>query len=92
MAIRLRQRFAIAYSEDLRVRALDLIGNGVSITQVSRLLKISRPTLYRWKQQLEEIGSTAPNKSVPPAQPSLIRDWDKFQEFTAVPAVLRYNK
>ncbi|WP_445301228.1 MULTISPECIES: helix-turn-helix domain-containing protein [unclassified Microcoleus] len=51
--------------EDLRVRALDLIGNGVLISQVSRLLKISRPTLYRWKQQLEEIGSTASKKSVP---------------------------
>jgi transposase len=75
---------ALAYSQDLRVRALDLIENGVSISQVSRLLKISRPTLYRWKQQLEEIGSTAPLKSVPPPQPSLIRDWDKFQEFVDI--------
>lgn len=72
---------AIAYSEDLRVRALDLIGSGVSISKVSRILKISRPTLYRWIHQLEEIGSTAPLKSVPPPQPSKIRDWDKFKEF-----------
>ena len=72
---------ALAYSEDLRVRALDLIGSGVSISKVSRILKISRPTLYRWIHQLEEIGSTAPLKSVPPPQPSKIRDWDKFKEF-----------
>lgn len=75
---------ALAYSQDLRIRALDLIGKGVSISQVSRLLKISRPTLYRWKQQLEEIGSTAPKKSVPPPHPSKIKDWDKFQEFVAL--------
>ncbi|MBD0339718.1 MAG: helix-turn-helix domain-containing protein [Microcoleus sp. Co-bin12] len=70
--------------EDLRVPALDLIGNGVSISQVSRLLKISRPTLYRWKQQLEEIGRAAPKKSVPPPQPSKIKDWDKFQDFVDI--------
>lgn len=69
------------YSEDLRVRALDLMGSRVSISKVSRLLKISRPTLYRWKQQLEQTGATAPKKSVPPPQPSKIRDWDKFKEF-----------
>ncbi|MCG5061727.1 MAG: helix-turn-helix domain-containing protein [Limnoraphis sp. WC205] len=40
---------AIAYSEDLRVRALEWLKNGISISQVSRGLKISRPTLYRWK-------------------------------------------
>ena len=72
---------AHAYSEDLPVRALDLIGSYVSISKVSRILKISRPTLYRWKKQLEEIGLTAPLKSVPPPQPSKIRDWDKFKEF-----------
>ena len=72
---------ASAYSKDLRVRTLDLIRRGVSITQVSRELKISRPTLYRWKEQLEKTGSTSPNKSVPPPQPSKIRDWKRFQEF-----------
>lgn len=72
---------ANAYSEYLRVRALDLIGRGVSISRVSLILKISRPTLYRWKQQLEKIGSTTPKKSLPPPQPSKIRDWDKFKEF-----------
>lgn len=48
---------------------------------VSRLLNISRPTLYRWIHQLETTGSTAPKKSVPPPQPSKIKDWKKFQKF-----------
>ncbi|NES04191.1 MAG: hypothetical protein F6K22_15930 [Okeania sp. SIO2F4] len=34
------------YSQDLRERALNLINNGMSINRVSRLLKISRPTLH----------------------------------------------
>ncbi|NES86456.1 MAG: helix-turn-helix domain-containing protein, partial [Moorea sp. SIO2B7] len=53
---------AIAYSEDLRIRAIDLRETGMSISQVSRLLKISRPTLYRWVEQFEKTGSTAPRK------------------------------
>ena len=49
--------------------------------KVSRALKISRPTLYRWKKQLERTGSTVALKGCPPAQPSGIKDWDKFKEF-----------
>ena len=72
---------AIAYSKDLRIRAINLIEKGMSIAQVSRLLEISRPTLYRWIEQWETSGSTAPKKSVPPAQPAKIKDWEKFREF-----------
>ena len=72
---------AHAYSQDLRIRALELIKTGMSISQVSRLLKISRPTLYRWVEQFETTGSTAPSPSVPPPQASKIKDWKKFQEF-----------
>lgn len=72
---------ASAYSQDLRVRALELIKRGVSITQVSRLLKISRPTLYRWRPQLETSGSTAPQPPRPPPQSAHIKDWQKFKEF-----------
>lgn len=68
----------ITYSEDLRVRALDLIKSGSSI---GRLLKISRPTLYRWLEQFETTGSSAPQPRVPPPQPAKIRDWQKFKEF-----------
>ena len=72
---------AIAYSKDLRQRALNLISSGMTITVVSRLLTISRPTLYKWKKQLETTGSMMPKKSVPPPQPSKIKDWQKFQTF-----------
>lgn len=72
---------AIAYNQNTRIRALDLIGNGVPISKVSRALKISRQTIYRWKKQLEQTGSTVPLKSCPPSQPSGIKDWDKFKEF-----------
>ncbi|MEQ8996708.1 MAG: IS630 transposase-related protein [Coleofasciculus sp. B1-GNL1-01] len=71
---------AIAYSQKIRIRALELIGNGVSVSQVSRAFKISRPTLYRWKEQRDKTGSTAPLKSQPPAQKCVIKDWNKFKE------------
>ncbi|MCL1463981.1 helix-turn-helix domain-containing protein [Argonema galeatum] len=72
---------ANTYSQDLRIRALDLILSGVSISQVSYLLLISRTTLYRWRQQFETTGSIAPQPRIPPPQPAKIRDWQKFKEF-----------
>lgn len=71
---------ALAYSEDLRIRAINLIKGGMSICRVSQILKISRPTLYRWIEQFEINGSTAPCKSIPPPQVSKIKDWEKFKE------------
>ena len=71
---------ALAYSEDLRIRAINLIEGGMSISRVSQILKISRPTLYRWIEQFEINGSTAPCRSIPPPQVSKIKDWEKFKE------------
>lgn len=71
---------AHAYSRDLRVRALELLKAGMSISGVSQILKISRPTLYRWIKQFEITGSTSPGKSLPPPQVSKIKDWEKFKE------------
>lgn len=72
---------ASAYSQDLRIRAVELLETGMSISLVSRLLKISSPTLYRWVNKFETTGSTQLEKSIPPPQPSKIQDWQKFQEF-----------
>ncbi|PSO87804.1 MAG: hypothetical protein BRC43_08405, partial [Cyanobacteria bacterium QS_3_48_167] len=43
---------AVAYSKDLGERALRLMASGRSISQVSRLLDVSRPTLYKWRNQV----------------------------------------
>lgn len=71
---------ARAYSQDLRIRALNLILDGMLILEVSKLLKISRPTLYKWKNELETTGSTQPKKRIPP-QMGKIKDLEKFQQF-----------
>ncbi|MFB2983905.1 helix-turn-helix domain-containing protein [Microseira sp. BLCC-F43] len=69
---------AHAYSQDLRIRALDLIKGGMSISRVSQILKISRPTIYRWIEQFEISGYPAPSKSIPPPQMSKIKDSRKI--------------
>ena len=69
------------YSQDLRERALDLIINGMSISHVSRLLNISRPTLHQWRDIYLTTGSTVPKANVPPPQISKIKDWEKFEKF-----------
>jgi hypothetical protein len=35
---------------------------------------------------VEKTGSTAPMKSVPPPQPSKIKDWNRFTEFVDINA------
>ncbi|PSP24220.1 MAG: hypothetical protein BRC55_07965, partial [Cyanobacteria bacterium SW_8_48_13] len=45
---------AVAYSKDLGERALRLRASGRSISRVSRLLDVSRPTLYKWRNQVEQ--------------------------------------
>ena len=72
---------AIAYSQDLRQRALNLINTGLSVTQVSRILDISRPTLYKWQNKFKTTGSTAPGSHAPPPHACNITDWQKFKEF-----------
>ena len=75
---------AIAYCQEFRKKALYLIAVGQSISDISRELDISRPTLYKWKSQWEKTGSTQPKKNVPPPQPAKITDWDKFQKFVDI--------
>ncbi|NES78762.1 MULTISPECIES: helix-turn-helix domain-containing protein [Okeania] len=69
------------YSQDLRQRALNLMINGMSISHVSRLLNISRPTLHQWRDRYLSTGSTAAKVSVPPPQISKIKDWEEFEKF-----------
>ena len=69
------------YSQDLRERALNLINNGMSINRVSRLLKISRPTLHKWQKLYLTTGSCTPKITVPPPQPSTIKDMEEFKKF-----------
>lgn len=72
---------ATAYSQKLRKQALYLIATGTSITEASRLLDISRVTLYKWVKQLEKTGSTQPRTRIPSQSRSKITNWQKFQEF-----------
>ncbi len=72
---------AKAYSQDLRKRALNLIESGMSITNVSRVLEISRTTLYRWQHRLNLTGSITPLVRGESTWSSKIKDWKKFEDF-----------
>lgn len=72
---------AIAYSQELRKKALYLMAVGEPISRINRELDISRPTLYKWKEKWEKTGSTQPQKNSPPPQPAKIVDWERFQQF-----------
>ena len=83
---------AVAYSKDLGERALRLMASGRSISQVSRLLDVSRPTLYKWRNQVEQRAKVEAQPPRPPIPQQQIEDWQAFQEFVAPHGELTTSK
>ncbi len=75
---------AIAYSEDLRKRAVGLVEKGRKIEVVAKLLNIGRTSLYRWVKQKQEKGSLAPKKEWQKGYGNKIPDLEKLKEFVQV--------
>ncbi|PSO97554.1 MAG: hypothetical protein BRC48_04015, partial [Cyanobacteria bacterium QS_9_48_30] len=83
---------AVAYSKDLGEGALRWMASGRSISRVSRLLDVSRPTLYKWCNQMEQ---TAKVEAQPPRLPipqQQIEDGQAFREFVAPHGELTTSK
>ncbi len=72
---------ALAYSEDLRKRAVALIEDGKKIEKVAKLLHIARSTLFRWVRQKHNEGSLAPKKDWRKGYGNKIPDLEKFEQF-----------
>ena len=47
------------YSEDLRIRAVEAVTNGMSRRQAAKLFKVGASSVIRWSEQYEETGSVA---------------------------------
>uniref|UniRef100_UPI00050A1AC0 IS630 transposase-related protein n=1 Tax=Piscirickettsia salmonis TaxID=1238 RepID=UPI00050A1AC0 len=67
------------YSYDLRIRALKMIDEGILITQVSKLLKISRDTLHRWKNRRDHTGDVKARFGYQTGSNHKISDMKEFQ-------------
>ena len=54
----------MAYSLDYRKRALELLEEGKSCSEVSELLGVDRKTLYSWRKRNEagQLGASYPSK------------------------------
>ncbi|PSO78729.1 MAG: hypothetical protein BRC44_10395, partial [Cyanobacteria bacterium QS_4_48_99] len=74
---------AVAYSKDLGEGALRLMASGRSISRVSRLLDVSRPILYKWRNQAEQTARVEPQSSRPPIPQQQIEDGQAFRELVA---------
>ena len=70
---------AVAYSKDLGEGALGLMASGRSISRVSRLLDGSRPTLYKWRNQVEQTAKVEAQPPRPPIPQQQIEDWKRFE-------------
>lgn len=49
----------MAYSTDLRERVLEYIEAGNTITEASRIFKVTRPTIREWRKLKKRNGSVA---------------------------------
>jgi transposase len=47
------------YSEDLRIRAVEAVANGMSRRQVAKLFKVGASSVIRWTDQHERTGRVA---------------------------------
>lgn len=45
------------YSEDLRIRAVEAVSNGMSRRQSAKLFKVGASSVIRWSEQHDETGS-----------------------------------
>jgi transposase len=71
----------IAYSEDLRERAVALVKRGKKVYIVAKLLQIGVPTLYRWVAKGKKGESLAPKKDWRKGYGNKIPDLDAFKQF-----------
>jgi len=47
------------YSEDLRIRAVEAVANGMSRRQAARLFKLGASSVIRWTERQEQTGTIA---------------------------------
>jgi transposase len=72
---------SIAYSEDLRERAVALVKRGKRIDTVAKLLQIGVPTLYRWVAKKKKGDSLAPKKDWRKGYGNKIPNLEAFKQF-----------
>ena len=53
------------------------------MSRVSRLLDVSRPTLHKWRNQVEQTAKVEAQPPRPPIPHQQIEDWQAFRELVA---------
>ena len=69
------------YSQDLREKALGMIDEEHSVTEVARLLGLSRSVLNAWRKRARETGSCAAKSGYQKGHSHKIQDWEAFKSF-----------
>lgn len=69
------------YSYDLRAKVLQVIDEGMTKTQASRVFKLSRNTINLWLKRREETGDYKAIEGYQKGDKSKIADLEKFKEF-----------
>ncbi|WP_339042166.1 IS630 family transposase [Candidatus Lariskella endosymbiont of Hedychridium roseum] len=72
---------ARAYPIELRVRVIEALENGARITKVSKLFRVSRDTIYKWKILQDKHGSLKATSGYQKGHSHKIKNLEDFKEF-----------
>src|SRR3546814_20209856 len=70
-----------AYSYDLRIRVIEAVDEGQSITKVSKGFKVGRATIYNWLKLRNEQGHLKSKENWQQGHSHKITDLEKFKTF-----------
>jgi transposase len=74
-------RKGVSYSEDLRLRVVDAIDNGMSKMKAHQTFQVSRSTIDDWLKLRAETGSVLDKPRVRRGKAPAISDWVAFEAF-----------
>lgn len=70
----------MVYSIDLRTRVIAATEK-MKVSEVSKMFKVSKRSVYEWIELLRETGSLAAKKGYQKGHSHKITDWEMFTEF-----------
>ncbi len=69
------------YSQDLRVRVLEALNAGMTMTAISKVFSVARKTVYNWQQRMEKVGTVEPISGYQKGHNHKIKDENEFEKF-----------
>ncbi len=72
---------ASSYQCELRERVISAVKSGMAVVKVSKIFKVGRATIYRWKKIKQDTGDIKPRVGYQKGHSHIIKDQEEFKLF-----------